>query len=434
TLSPCLPGSCGKSETPATAISTAAAPPLLSLSETRQLVIEPPAHLYGHAPRPRTVTAMSSPASNYVPFGPDDQGAFVVITAVLGVTWTVLMLTIRLYIRSRINGPFGLDDLAALLGTLFAVCQSSVVLVAVHNGLGKRTELLQHDSLNTVMKDTYVANFLYVVAVCCSKCSMSLLIARLTKKPKHLVASHGVTGFTIMWAIASLFIMGFQCSLPRPWDMPNTGHCSTLVTRWAIVEAFSVFIEVLISGMSILLVWDLSTALRSKLMVIAAFSAQLFVAIPIGFRLSLVRKYMRGPEDSCGFTNAAIATQAVMHFSVMAATFPCFRQFLKAFDSGLCATTKIGTEDSYGSKGASDYVLQSLSTAHEDDHGGSKTPQEKLRPDSTAQITTKVKGQSQINPTGDESKSIESDGSDRAIIRRTQQWEIRYETQPQRGV
>ncbi|KND88390.1 hypothetical protein TOPH_07024 [Tolypocladium ophioglossoides CBS 100239] len=370
---------------------------------------------------------MSSPAANNVAVTPDDHGAYIVITAFLGVTWTTLVLAIRLYIRFRLNGPFGLDDAAASFATVVGIGQTALTLVAVRNGMGKREDLLESDSIDAVMKDNYVANFLYIVAICSSKCSMSLLIARLTRQTQHLVATHGISGLATTWGIAALFIVGFQCSPPQPWNTADHSLCSTLFTRWAVVEAFSVFIEVLISAMSVLLVWDLSMAFKTKVMVISAFSAQLFVAIPIAFRLVFVHRSMDVPDATFGFTESAIATQVVMHFSVMAATFPCFRQFLQAFDSGLGATTKIATELGTGSQSHSGYVLQSLSTAHDDHHDGNEPREARLRPDSTAQVTTEVSAQPRSYAAGDESRSIESDGSDKAIILRTQQWEIRYE-------
>lgn len=100
-----------------------------------------------------------------------DHGAYIVIAAVLGVTWSVLVLAIRLYIRFHLNGPFGPDDAAASFGTVSTttlgviladhltsssqvagICQTSLTLSAVHYGLGKRRELLSPDQLDTAMK------------------------------------------------------------------------------------------------------------------------------------------------------------------------------------------------------------------------------------------------------------------------------------------
>jgi hypothetical protein len=46
-----------------------------------------------------------------------DHEAYVVLTAVSCLTWTLLVLIVRLYLRLRLNGPFGHDDTAASIAT-----------------------------------------------------------------------------------------------------------------------------------------------------------------------------------------------------------------------------------------------------------------------------------------------------------------------------
>lgn len=53
-----------------------------------------------------------------VPVTKDNHEAFIVITAVLGLIWTLLVIAIRVYLRTRLNGPFGMDDGAAVFGTV----------------------------------------------------------------------------------------------------------------------------------------------------------------------------------------------------------------------------------------------------------------------------------------------------------------------------
>lgn len=48
----------------------------------------------------------------------DNHEAFIVITTAIGVIWTLLVLAIRLYLRTRLNGPVGIDDCAAIFGTV----------------------------------------------------------------------------------------------------------------------------------------------------------------------------------------------------------------------------------------------------------------------------------------------------------------------------
>lgn len=161
---------------------------------------------------------------------------------------------------------------------------------------------------------------------------------------------------------------------------------------------------------------------QTKVAVVCAFSAQLFVIIPIIFRLHFVRDSKNTTDATFDSTEIAILTQIVMHFSIMAATFPCFRQFLQAFDSGLGATTKIGAKPGSGSRKDSSYVLQSLNSARDGSRG--KRSLGGLRPDSTAQIATAVGGR--LSDRDADNMSIESLGSDQAIWTR-RGWMVQYE-------
>jgi hypothetical protein len=210
-------------------------------------------------------------------------------------------------------------------------------------------------------------------------------------------------------------------------------------TRWAVVEGFSLLVEVLISSMAVVLVWNLSMATRTKVMVVCAFSAQLLIAIPIAFRLELLRGRTEAPPRDPLFaaTSSAIATQIVVHLSVMAATFPCLRQFLQAFDSGLGATTKISTELGSGSRSQqshSGYILQSRGQVAGTDDGrsvrrnqGCVSPAARLRPDPTAVIVTQAIADPTAGEPSESRRSTDSFGSDKAIIWKTQKWEIKYE-------
>ncbi|KAG8423424.1 hypothetical protein J3458_000324 [Metarhizium acridum] len=367
---------------------------------------------------------MSSPTPSNLAVTTTDHAGLIVITAVVGMTWTVMVYLIRLYIRLSVNGPFGIDDSAASFATASGLVQTAITLLAVRNGLGKQESLLMEDEVDRALKLNYAANMVYIVAICGSKCAMFLLIARLGQDRRHLLTTYGVTLLAILWAVVSLFLMAFQCRLPEPWNVHIASQCPTLFTRWVVVETLSTLFEFAISALAVALVWSLSMKLKTKVMVVCAFSAQLLVMIPIAFRLHFVRVSRYASDATFNSTEIAIATQVVMHFSIMAATFPCFRQFLQAFDSGLGATTKISTEHGSGSRSqGGSYVLQSLASAREEGRVGKARA--RLRPDPTAEIVTAVAARS--SDRGAEDMSIDSAGSDKAIWTR-REWEVHYES------
>ncbi|KAL3965072.1 hypothetical protein ACCO45_002076 [Purpureocillium lilacinum] len=382
----------------------------------------------------------SSSTFHYMGVTPRDHGAYIVITAVVGVTWTVLVYCIRLYIRLNFNGPFGFDDASASFATVVGIVQSAVTLIAVRNGLGKAEDLLSPDELEAAMKLNYAASLLYIVAICGSKCAMFLLMARLTRQSQNmsLNVSYGATIFTAVWMVVSLFVIGFQCGLPDPWDMILHDGCRGTFTQWTVVETFSILIEVVVSGMAVALVWDLRMTFKVKVAVVCAFSAQLLVIVPVIFRLIFVRRSLGTSDITFAWTEMALATQIVMHFSIMAATFPCLRQFLQAFDSGFGATTKMETQTGSGSRTHNSYAMQSLRSKRGDEGPSTgrmemKEDQQhvehgamaRLRPDRTTEIVTQATAEGP-DRAGDEDRSIDSVGSDKAIIWRTREFEVHY--------
>jgi hypothetical protein len=56
--------------------------------------------------------------NSYIAVTPDNHVAFIVITALTGLLWSIFIIGIRLYLRLRLTPPFGYDDAVALVGTV----------------------------------------------------------------------------------------------------------------------------------------------------------------------------------------------------------------------------------------------------------------------------------------------------------------------------
>src|SRR5271163_3662227 len=70
---------------------------------------------------------------------------------------------------------------------------------------------------------------LYIAAICAAKCSMFLLIARLTRNKSYTLTCLASIVLTVMWGIAALFVVAFQCRLPTPWNTTTQHACPHLV-------------------------------------------------------------------------------------------------------------------------------------------------------------------------------------------------------------
>ncbi len=131
----------------------------------------------------------------------------------------------------------------------------------------------------------------------------------------------------------------------------------------------------------------------------------------------------------------------------MAATIPCMKPFVKAFNTGYLGTAARQTDYGYGyatgtfghsgdKTNGQSFALQSMRSRHGDDkrdaphHQKSthnlKLKEKQIRPD-LADTTAYV----EHNQGQEESGSVTSQGSDQMIIRRTVGWDIRYEDDDQ---
>ncbi|OCL07476.1 hypothetical protein AOQ84DRAFT_408927, partial [Glonium stellatum] len=336
---------------------------------------------------------------------PSNHGALVGMVVATGMVWTILVFTIRIFIRLRIVPPFGIDDSTAALAL-----------------------------------SSYAAAILYIMAIAASKCSTSLLIARLTRTKRHLVASHSTTAFTLSWAFASILVI----AVPSWYSEARLeSYQPDMYTRWVVIEGFSMAIEGIIFALSIYLVWSLYMPFKTKAVVVGAFFCRILIIIPTAFRLRLLDSTIDSADLTYDSVNLTIVTQVVMHFSLMACTIPCMKQFLRAFDTDLGHTININQKSMHSFTGSGKsrsqthgggYMLHSMSRSGEvGAHGRSVGNQQDKGVEEIQLRPEKVVSRTEVGRADErelhEEHSFYSEGSERPIIRKTQRWDVTFQAQ-----
>lgn len=154
--------------------------------------------------------------------------------------------------------------------------------------------------------------------------------------------------------------------------------------RWAVVETISLLIECLVFAIASNIVYLLQISIDAKAKVIFAFFTRMpwvpsyqtsFTRVMLTFhsiiaptivRLVYLQQTLDKADYMFGMVNAIIATQCVLHYTVMAASFSYLKPFLSAFDSNFGATVNLdtvaGSQYAPGSrnKGKS-YMMKSMS-------------------------------------------------------------------------
>jgi hypothetical protein len=128
----------------------------------------------------------------------------------------------------------------------------------------------------------------------------------------------------------------------------------TQALRWQVINALDIATEIAIIGLVVYLVFALQTPYSSKLMVVFIFSYRLLLLIFIGFRMYTFDSsaYTRDPF----LANASFISwsQAEISASLITATIPTFRNFLKSLSTGFGGIGVSSTDGyiyGYGSQG-----------------------------------------------------------------------------------
>ncbi|KAL1587328.1 hypothetical protein WHR41_04261 [Cladosporium halotolerans] len=343
--------------------------------------------------------------------------------AIVGIIWVVMVLSIRLYIRVRLNGPVSKDDYAAILATALGIAQSALVLAAVHTGLGRPVDIQNLTDQQTTTKIGYAATLLYVSATYVSRASSCFLYIRLTAMRFHVFVAFLALSMSAVAGLVCLFVIAFQCKMPNPWDAPHGRRCINTWHLWRAVEITAIALEAFIFSISVLLVWSLRMRRRLKAMVVFAFSVRLLIVIPIALRLEFI--HHAHTSSNSIYTNVAVTilTTITTHLATMSSTLPCLKQFLAMFDSGMIGEY---TDATYTGSGKGTRTDQSIALASLASSTGARVGKRRRGSDELRLRPDQSTGDTGAEITVENSSTI-SEQSNSGIIKETRRWEVSYE-------
>lgn len=175
-------------------------------------------------------------------------------TTIVGIVWSWMVLGLRIYVRSKLNGPIGKDDCASILATVVATGQSVSKLSIVFIGLSRSNGDWSSHTYNMMVKvsttcDTdghlgaspgllkagYVYTLLYMLCRCTSQLASCLFYTRLAAKTAHLSSAKAGIVVTLAGGLAFTFVIAFQCRSPMFWSVVRQEECMDSLMRNSIL-------------------------------------------------------------------------------------------------------------------------------------------------------------------------------------------------------
>ncbi|KAM0249005.1 hypothetical protein ACHAQJ_009254 [Trichoderma viride] len=258
----------------------------------------------------------------------NDHAGQLWIVTILSLIYSVLVAIARAYIKYQM---FGFDDLLLALATVLHLAQSIAVFVGLNSGLGKFNSITPQDQWAKSSKSTLTAITLGLLALSLSKCSVLALILRIigSKSGKDKPFCIGLIVLSGVWG----------------------------ATRWAVITAMDIFTEILTWFLIVRLSWTVNMSFARKCQVAMVFSFRLPLIALSAIHLAYFGKYPTSSEPQFAVTDGLLFQQTMIVWSLISATVPNMKNFLKSFSMGISFPL---TFDNSGDGSGNAYPLQSL--------------------------------------------------------------------------
>ncbi|PSN74811.1 hypothetical protein BS50DRAFT_567591 [Corynespora cassiicola Philippines] len=261
----------------------------------------------------------------------DKRGLIVVINATtLSFVWTCLLIRIWLRLKTR---EWRSDDYFLAAATVLETVQAGLVFHIANEGLGTLRDTLSQNDLARVGRDIFGAEILAVITLLFSKCAVLFLYLRLSTGRTHAIVSWATVGASSVWAIIAVVLIATPCNPYGFWSE----QCSDIWPKWQAIGAIDIVTEAAIFFISIYLVAGLNMRRKSKILVIAAFSARVPVILTSALRLYYLHATIDSPDPSLTGAYYLVTTQWHVSYAIMSTTItgmgPFLRPFSKSFST-----------------------------------------------------------------------------------------------------
>ena len=144
-------------------------------------------------------------------FNLESGPAYLLLLAITSFVYLLMVFAMRLFLRLRVNGPFGKDDWACALSTLCGLTYSIVLIAQVFMGLGSVSHHLSPPEANKMALISWANAIILTFAGYFSKMSACFLLARITKTREHLAVAYGLMVAMTLWVMQAQIYAVLQC-------------------------------------------------------------------------------------------------------------------------------------------------------------------------------------------------------------------------------
>ncbi|KAH7205335.1 hypothetical protein BKA60DRAFT_526687 [Fusarium oxysporum] len=264
----------------------------------------------------------------------NDHAGQLWIVTVLSLIYSMLVALARLYIKYH---KFSFDDSFFALAMIFHLAQSIAVFIGLSNGLGKFNSITIPEQWATSSKSTLAASILSLLTLSLAKCSVLALIRRIigSKPGKSGPVCIGLMVIAVVWGVGSCLAWLVNCRADSLLTLDNVKQCPHQITRWAVITAMDILTEILTWLLVLKLSWSVNISYIRKCQVVMAFSFRIPLIALSAVHLAYSATNPASTEPQFAVTKALLCQQIMVAWSLISATVPNLKSFLKSFSIGM---------------------------------------------------------------------------------------------------
>ncbi|KAK4890622.1 hypothetical protein LTR27_010661 [Elasticomyces elasticus] len=336
----------------------------------------------------------------------DHSGPIIIVTTLCLLYWFVACTVQQIFWYAR-GAVFTWAHSMLAASMVAGLVQSTLVLVACHNGLGKSSTVVPVGKLHTAqevgsraskrmesrtltwVKAYRVSNVFYAISIGLVKASTACFIASLTVKNagsfKHVPRAQKRTvcvilALTAAWTAASAIVLGLTCT-PQP-----TSSCMGTLDRWIGVLVGDAVTDLLIVAFAGSIILRTEAAVSKRVAWYLPFCIRLCVSLWAGLRLLSVSDQKFTQDPTLAMWLFIALTQVQVMLALLSVAFPRLRQTLQDLVTRHGASNSRSGSKHDGSKHDGSFILAKMnpkrhasqtmvwSTGKSSRTGKSKTP------------------------------------------------------------
>nr|KMM73527.1 hypothetical protein CPAG_09815 [Coccidioides posadasii RMSCC 3488] len=134
--------------------------------------------------------------------------------------------------------------------------------------------------------------------------------------------------------MSSMFVVGFQCRLPEPWNYVNN-ICVGRKNFWNFYGVMNILTDVIQVGLMITITSQIQTSTKRKITIGSVFGARLLVVVVVALQLYFLNQVPDTSNATFDYWQMTICTQILQSLAVVTACMPFLKPFLDSLESGL---------------------------------------------------------------------------------------------------